>query len=147
MDYRFKLEALRQYRVFQEDERQKDLADALRQRDQQAQILARLIDLRDRTEKDLESRQNEGATGPQLTIFSNYLNKLGSDIFSQNHKVAQAEKNLEKKREALLEAMQKRKTLDKLKEKGLKAYMDRLSREEEKFINEMAISRFNHRQK
>jgi hypothetical protein len=34
-----------------------------------------------------------------------------------------------------------------LKEKGLKAYMDRLSREEEKFINEMAISRFNHNQK
>jgi flagellar FliJ protein len=147
MDYQFKLEALRRYRVFQEDERQKDLAEALRQRDQQAQILARLVDLRDRTEKDLKARQKDGVTGPQLTMYSNYLNKLGSDIFSQNHKVAQAEKNLGDKREALLEAMQKRKTLDKLKEKGLKAYLDRLSREEEKFINEMAISRFNHKQK
>jgi flagellar protein FliJ len=147
MDYRFKLEALRQYRVFQEEARQKELAEAMRLRDQQAEVLARLIEQRNRTEMDLKTRQNDGTTGPHLTIFSNYLNKLASDIFSQNHKVAEAEKNLDKTREALLVAMQKRKTLDKLKEKGLKAHMDRLSREEEKFINEMAISRFNHNQK
>jgi flagellar FliJ protein len=147
MDYRFKLEALRQYRVFQEEARQKELAEAMRLRDQQAEILARLIDQRNRTEMDLKARQNDGTTGPHLTIFSNYLSKLASDIFSQNHKVAEAEKNLERTREALLLAMQKRKTLDKLKEKELKAHTDRLSREEEKFINEMAISRFNHNQK
>jgi flagellar protein FliJ len=147
MDYRFKLEALRQYRVFQEEARQKELAEAMRLRDQQAQILARLIDRRNKTEKDLIARQDGGTTGPHLTIFSNYLNKLASDIFSQNHKVADAEKNLEKTREALLEAMQKRKTLDKLQEKELKAHMERLSREEQKFINEMAISRFNHKPK
>jgi flagellar biosynthesis chaperone FliJ len=54
---------------------------------------------------------------------------------------------LKKTREALLAAMQKRKTLDKLKDNGLRAYMENLSREEEKFINEMAISRFNNKQK
>ena len=147
MDYQFKLEALRQYRVFQEEERQKELAEALRLRDQQAEVLAGLVDLRKKTEQDMKDKQNGGITGPYLAIFSNYLNKLASDIFSQNHRVAEAEKNLEKSREALLAAMQKRKTLDKLKEKGLKAYMSRLSRNEEKFINEMAISRFTHRQK
>lgn len=146
MNYRFKLEALRQYRVFQEEARQKELAEALRWRDQQAEILARLIDLRDRTEQDMKDKQDGGVTGPHLTIFSNYLNKLASDIFSQHHKVSEAEKNLDKTREALLVAMQKRKTLDKLKDKGLKAHLSRLSREEEKFINEMAISRFNHKQ-
>ena len=147
MDYRFKLEALRQYRVFQEETRQKEMAEALRLREQQAEILARLIDMRNQTEQEMKRKQKGGITGPHLTIFGNYLNKLASDIFSQNHKVAEAQKNLEKSREDLLVAMQKRKTLDKLKEKGLKAYMDRLSREEEKFINEMAISRFNHNQK
>lgn len=147
MDYQFKLEALRQYRVFQEEDRQKELAEASRMRDQQVEILAELIDLRNRTEQDMKTKQNGGITGPYLTIFNNYLNKLASDIFSQQHKVAEAEKKLEKSREAVLAAMQKRKTLDKLKEKGLKAYMSRLSREEEKFINEMAISRFTYRQK
>jgi flagellar protein FliJ len=147
MDYQFKLEALRQYRVFQEEERQKELAEASRMRDQQVEILAELIDLRNRTEQDMKTKQNGGITGPYLTIFSDYLNKLASDIFSQQHKVADAENNLEKSREAVLAAMQKRKTLDKLKEKGLKEHMSRLSREEEKFINEMAISRFTYRQK
>lgn len=147
MKYRFKLEALRQYRVFQEEARQKDFAEALRRRDQQAETLARLVDLRQKTERDMKKKQNAGITGPQLTIFSDYLNKLASDIFSQNHKMTEAEKNLKKTREALLVAMQKRKTLDKLKENGLRAYMENLSREEEKFINEMAISRFTYRQK
>jgi flagellar FliJ protein len=147
MDYQFKLEALRQYRVFQEEERQKELAEASRMLDQQVEILAELIDLRNRTEQDMKTKQNGGTTGPYLTIFSDYLNKLASDIFSQQHKVAEAEKNLEKSREAVLAAMQKRKTLDKLKEKGLKAHISRLSREEEKFINEMAISRYTYRQK
>jgi flagellar protein FliJ len=145
MDYRFKLEALRQYRVFQEETRQKELAEARRWRDQQADVLTRLIDLRNQTEQQMKIKQNGGVTGPHLTIFSNYLDTLASDIFSQHHIVDEAEKNLDKTREALLTAMQKRKTLDKLKEKGLKAYLDRLSRDEEKFINEMAISRFNHR--
>jgi flagellar FliJ protein len=147
MDYRFKLEALRQYRAFQEEERQKELAEALRLRDQEVEILAELIDLRHKTEKDLESKQNGRITGPFLSIYSTYLNKLASDIFAQNHKVAAAEKNLDKCREALLTAMQKRKTLEKLKEKGFKAYLEKLNREEEKFINEMAISRFAIRQK
>jgi flagellar export protein FliJ len=148
MDYRFKLEALRKYRVFQEEARQKELAEALRWRDQQAEILADLIHLRSKTEQNLKVKQNGGGiTGPYLTIFSNYLNKLASDIFAQNHNVAEAEKKLDNTREALLVAMQKRKTLDKLKENGLKAHMRRLSSEEEKFINEMAISRFTFRQK
>ena len=147
MDYRFKLEALRKYRVFQEEVRQKEMAEALRGRNQQVEILNELIDLRNKTEKEMKSKQNSGITGPCLTIYSNYLDKLASDIFSQNHKVAEAEKNLDKCREALMVAMQKRKTLDKLKEKGLQAYMSRLCHEEEKFINEMAISRFGCRQK
>ena len=147
MNYRFKLEALRQYRNFQEESRQKEMADALRIRDQQAEMLAELIKSREKTEHDLKSRQRESITGPHLTIFSNYLNQLDSDIFAQKHKLADAEKLLEKRREALLIAMQKRKTLDKLREKDLKAFMESLHSEEEKFINEMAISRFNINQR
>jgi flagellar protein FliJ len=147
MDYRFKLEALRQYRVFQEEARQKEMAEALRLRDQEVEILAELIDSREKTERELKSKQNGRITGPYLSIFSTYLNKLASDIFVQHHKVAEAEKSLDKSREALMAAMQKRKTLDKLKEKGFKAHMEKLNRDEEKFINEMAISRFTLKQK
>jgi len=142
MDYRFKLEALRQYRSFQEETRQKEMADAQRIRDRESRILSELTELRNQTEKDLKSKQKESIMAPYLAIYSNYLNKLESDIFAQKHKLADAEKMLEKTREALLAAMQKRKTLEKLKEKGLKVHLENLNSQEEKFINEMAISRF-----
>ena len=147
MDYRFKLEALRQYRSFQQENLQKEMAEAQRVRDREADVLDELTKLRERTEQDLKSKQKESITGPYLAIYNNYLNKLASDIFSQTHKLSDAQKNLETARQALLEAMQKCKTLDKLKEKGLKAHMESLNSEEEKFINEMAINRFSLKQR
>ena len=147
MNYRFKLEALRQYRSFQEETRQKEMAEAQRIRDREAGMLRELTDLRDQTENDLKSKQKESIMAPYMAIYSNYLNKLESDIFAQKHKLSDAEKNLQKTREALLAAMQKRKTLEKLKEKGLKAHLENLNGEEEKFINEMAISRFALKQR
>jgi flagellar export protein FliJ len=142
VEHRFKLEALRQYRSSQEESRQKEMAGAQRVRDHEAAVLAELTALRDNAEKDLKSQQEGSTTGPRLTIYNNYLNKLASDIFAQKFKLADAEKMLAKKREALLLAMQKRKTLEKLKEKSQKAYIQNLNSDEAKFINEMAINRF-----
>jgi len=147
MGYRFKLEALRKYRKFQEETLQKEMAEAQRIRDQEADILSELIDTSDKTERDLKLKQKERTSGPCLAMYSNYLDKLASDIFAQKHKLANAEKQLEKKREVLLTAMQKRKTLEKLKEKGLKAYVENLNSDDQKFINEMAISRFSIKQR
>jgi flagellar export protein FliJ len=143
MDYRFKLEALRQYRTFQEESCQKEMAEAQRLRDQEAARLEEMGALRDKTEKALAKECQGRTTGPCLSIYNSYLNKLTVDIFSQKRQLAEAEKKLVEKREALLLAMQKRKTLDRLKEKGREAYLENLNSEEEKFINEMAINRYN----
>jgi flagellar protein FliJ len=147
MDAQFKLEALRRYRGFQEETRQKEMAEAQRIRDQEAAMLATLISARDKTEKDMQSKQQARTTGPHMTIYHNYLDKLASDIFAQKFKLADAENKLADKRKALLAAMQKRKALDKLKEKWVKAKADDLSQAEQKFINEMAISRYSMKQK
>ena len=143
MDYRFKLEALRQYLTFQEEARQKEMAEAQRIRDQEAALLEELSALRRKTEDALQRECQGSTTGPCLSFYNSYLDKLSADIFSQQFKLADAEKALVEKREALLLAMQKRKTLDRLKEKGREAYLENLNSEEEKFINEMAINRFN----
>jgi flagellar export protein FliJ len=143
MDYRFKLEALRQYRSFQEESRQKEMAEAQRIRDQEAALLEELSAMRKRTEEALAKEHRGSTTGPCLSIYNSYLNKLTADIFSQKFKLVDAEKKLVERREALLLAMQKRKTLERLKEKGREAYLENLNSEEEKFINEMAINRYN----
>jgi flagellar FliJ protein len=147
MNYRFKLEALRKYRKFQEETLQKEMGEAQRLRDREADILNRLIDLSNKTESDLKLKQKEIVSGPFLAIYSDFLNALVSDIFAQKHKLMDAEEQLEKTRKVLLDAMKKRKTLDKLKEKGFKKHMESLKSQDEKFINEMAISRFSIRQR
>ena len=137
MDYRFKLEALRQYRSFQEESHQKEMAEAQRLRDREAAILDGLNGMRDKTEQDLKAQQKGCTTGPSLAIYHNYLDKLASDIRAQKTKLVDAEKKLG----------EKSKTLDKLKEKSQKSYFENLNSEEEKFINEMAINRFSAKQK
>jgi flagellar FliJ protein len=142
MRYQFKLEALRQYRQFQEDKLQKELAEALRFRDHLARMLDDQLAMRDRTESDLERLQAESTTGPNMTVYESYLKCIGKQIEQQRVKVEQADKLCLERRTVLLAAVQKRKALDKLKEQDYETYLADLNQKEQKFINEMAINRF-----
>lgn len=143
MGYQFKLEALRRYRQFQETELQRELADTLRLKDQALSLLNSYESQLEQTRKELYRQQGDSIQGAQLAIFPRYLEKITTAISEQQLNIEAIEKQSEAVREALLEAVQKRKTLEKLKEKGLNAYLANLSFEEQKFINEMAINRFN----
>ena len=143
MSYQFKLEALRRYRLFQEEALNKELADAQRLRDLAIQDLAGIQAMRDKTEADLQQQKVRAGFAPQVIVFHRFLRKLAEDLIRQQHKVQAAQTLCDQRREDLLEAMKKRKALDKLKENGLRAYLSDLDKEEAKFINEMAINRFN----
>jgi flagellar FliJ protein len=142
MRYHFKLEALRQYRQFQEDKLQKELAEAVRFRDQLDQMLDHQLAMRAQAESDLEKRQVESTTGPQMAVYESYLKRIGKQIEQQRVKVEQADKLCLQRRTLLLAAVQKRKALDRLKEQDYEAYLADLNQKEQKFINEMAINRF-----
>ena len=145
MKYTFKLEALRQYRNFQEDLKQKDLAHARRQRDQDMDKLAVLMEKRRQAEQDLESEQHS-TSGPHMAMYDTYLNRISGEIAVQRQKVAAAEHHCQQKMAELLQAVKHRKTIDKLKEKDFNAYVESLNQNEQKFINEIAINQFarNH---
>lgn len=142
MRYRYKLEALRQYRQFQEDKLQKELAEALRFRDHLEQVLDDQLTMREQVESDLENLQAESTTGPRMTVYESYLKRIGNQIEQQRLKLKQADKLCLERRTVLLAAVQKRKALDKLKEKDYEAYLADVNQKEQKFINEMAINRF-----
>lgn len=142
MSYKFKLEALRQYRNFQEDIKQKELAQAQRNRDQVMGHLEALIDKRKRAQQSLKSEQEKSTSGPHMALFDNYLKRLSSEIEAQRRRLQDAETLCKEKMGDLLEAMQQRKTIDKLKEKDLHAYIEGLNHSEQNFINEIAINQF-----
>jgi len=142
MQFKFKLEALRRYRNFQEELIQKELAEAQRSRDREMDLLDELIDKRVRAEQGLRSEQEKSTSGPHIALYDNYLKRLSEDIRNQQKSVKAAEAVCEQKMRALLEAMQKRKALDKLKTKGLQTYIETLNHQEQKFLNELALNRF-----
>jgi flagellar FliJ protein len=143
MGFRFKLEALRSYRQHQEEMRQKELADCMRRRDATAAKLKELLIQREQTESASIREQIGSTTGSHLSMYVSYLQRLEENIVEQRERWAMADKECDAKRESLMEAVKKRKALEKLKEKGLKNYMENLDHEELKFIDEIAINRFN----
>lgn len=146
MGYHFKLEALRQYRNFQEDIKKKELAQAQRDRDQEIERLDALKDKRFQLEQDLKSEQQNSTNGPHMALYDQYLKRISVEISAQRKKLEGAETLCKEKMGDLLQAMQHRKTIDKLKEKDFHTYMESLNQTEQKFINEIAINQFarNH---
>ena len=142
MSFKFKLEALRRYRGFQEDVLQKELAHAQRNRDQEIERLHLLMDKRSRAESDLKRQQEISTNGPHMALYDAYIQRLTGEIDEQQVRVKQAEAMCDEKMGALLEAMQNRKSIDKLKEKDLRAYVEELNQAEQKFLNEIAINQF-----
>lgn len=146
MSFNFRLEALRQYRNFQEDAVQRELAEAQRHRDQEIDRLQSLLDKRTRAEESLRREQEKSTNGPHMALYDSYLNRLATEIADQRIRISQAEAQCSLKMQELLEAMQNRKTIDKLKEKDLQAYIENLNQHEQKFLNEIAINQFTRNQ-
>lgn len=142
MGFEFKLEALRRYRRFKEEMLQKELAQMQRHRDREIALLAEMIDKRTMAEQDMIGQQEKRTHGPRMALYEMYLNRLTEDIKKRRQSVREAEVLCSEKLSALLKAVQERKSIEKLKEKGLKAYIENLNRNEQKFLNEIAINRF-----
>ena len=141
MSYTFKLEALRQFREFEEERVQREFSQAQRILEAAASKLAEQIAVRDKTETEFAAHQESG-TASQCAMYRGFLQRLAEEIELLNQRLRVAERDCEKKRQALLAAVKNRKTLDRLKEKDEQAYRHKQDQEEGKFIDEMAINRF-----
>jgi flagellar FliJ protein len=145
VSFKFKLEALIRYRNFQEDILQKELSQAQRDRDQEIDRLQALLDKRSRAENDLKDQQEKSTNGPYMALYDAYIQRLTGEIADQRARVEQAEMACQEKMQALLEAMQNRKAIEKLKEKDFQAYREEMGQTEQKFLNEIAINRFTRK--
>ena len=70
---------------------------------------------------------------------------MSKDIDDQRQRVLAAKKKFDQKRIALIEAMKKRKILEKLKTKGLKEYQQMMRKKEQDFMNEIAVHQHKHK--
>ena len=139
--YRFNLESLLNYRRYQEDILQKELADFKNELIRHEQKLHRFKQNWRKCSRDLQQRQKKGGTVPGLIMYLRYLERLSLDIDQQQRRVVKSKKQVDAKRRELLEIMKKRKTLEKLKEKGFLDDMQRMQKKEQNLMDEAATNR------
>lgn len=143
MMYKFSLEPVLKYRKLLEEDLQKDFAVLKRQLLDERERLSNFEQVRDRFSGELQQKQVKSISVSDILLYSDYLQQVSKEIEKQSEKILEAEKSVDRKREELVGAMRNRKTIDRLREKGLKAYVQELSKKEQGLMNEAAINIFN----
>ena len=142
--FKFTLEALLNHRLHHEEVVQKELAVCgCRVRDEKAMLL-RIKQDKDKAYAEIHQKQLRGIAISEHIVYANFLEGLARNMVTQQEKIIEAEKQFAQKREELIEAVKKRKTIENLKEKGLAAYSKNLLKMDQDFLDEVAICRFHN---
>lgn len=145
--YHFNLEALLQHRKFIEESKQKDFASIQFEFEQEKKHLQSLKKKQTDLATELRERQNQGLRPQEFFIYRTYTLRLYEEIETQQERVNEFEIKVNIARNHLLSAAKDRKTMETLKEKKKKEFMQRISKKEQTQINEAALIRFNRNSK
>ena len=95
--------------------------------------------------QQLQEKQTDGHLVSEIKLFVDFLDQLSKEMEAQRENVLEAERNFSLKRRDLIAAMKERKTLDRLKEKGLQAYEQEQFKKERSFMDEVASRQFTQK--
>lgn len=143
--YKFSLEPVLRHRKLLEEDLQKDFAVLKRQLLDERERLSNFEQVRDRFSGELQKKQVKSISVSDILLYTDYLQQVSKEIEKQSEKILEAEKSVDQKREELVGAMKNRKMIDRLREKGLKAHVQELSKKEQVLMNEAAINIFNRK--
>lgn len=143
--YQFKLESLLNHKKILEEILQKELAVLNNSLLQEKGKMQSYKEENIYITADLENNQKQGITISRNLLYFDYIKQLSEKIDKKRNTIHEIENSASMKRIDLIEAVKKRKILDKLKEKGLESYVTRLNKKEQDFLNEVAINSFNRK--
>lgn len=140
--YKFSLQSLLNHRKHIEENLEKELGRIKRAVNNEKRRLKNIIKEKIKYRKELKKNQSDGKKVNEIILYFNYLDKLSKDIGKQKRCLKDVEKEYNIKRSELIEAMKKRKTLERLKEKEMKAFNYSEMKVETNIMNEVAANRF-----
>ena len=143
--YRINLEPVLNHRRLIEETLQKDLALLKISLIDENKRLITYKESRGTLLEELQKIQEKGTTTSDILLYLPYIEQVSKDIERQKNRVLELEKKVEQNLKNLLEATKKKKALQKLKEKAFKTYNQKLIKNEQDFLNEVAVSQFNRR--
>jgi len=136
--YRFKLENVLKYRTSIEDVKSLELADAIQKYDSQQKYLNQLKSERRNCQKEFAVEQSRGISANQMIFYTNYIEKLDSQIRSETANLEAVHEQVEKKRQDFLASRKQRKVVEELKYSDFERYLKEMTRLEQIFIDEVA---------
>jgi flagellar FliJ protein len=136
--FRFRLETILTQRRHVEEASQKELADARQELGAAQAVLREAKNTRSQCMRDMHRKQRDRFRADDMLLYYPYLERLKQAIELNMKRVAAAERKVAQKRQALLEAVKKRKILDKLKEKQFQAHLKAEAGREQRFADESA---------
>ncbi|MER2002491.1 MAG: flagellar export protein FliJ [Carnobacterium inhibens] len=137
-NYKFSMEKVLDWRSDTEEEKKKNLGQVQQHKDQQENILQRLIGENIKIKNDSLSTNRIDVLRRQHL----YKNMIDEKIIHQKNLITKAEKEVEVARVELMEAHKDRKVMEKLKEKEYIFLMEQEKHEEQKQLDEMATLSF-----
>jgi flagellar FliJ protein len=143
--FRFRLESILTQRRHIEETFQKELAEASQELAAAQAVLRETKGTHRQCMRDMRRKQRGCFRADDMLLYYPYLERLKQDIELHMKRIAAAERNVAQKRQALLEAMKKRKILDKLKEKQLQAHLTAEAGRERRFADESAAQQHARR--
>jgi flagellar FliJ protein len=143
--YKFPLEPVLSHRSFIEENLQKELAMLNKLLSLEKNKLRSYRKAKYEFLSELQKKEKEGITISEIVLYFSFVERLSNDIVKQRDRIFEAEKKVDQKRNELIEAMKNRKILEKLKEKKGEAYRQEVMKKEMRFLNEVAVDRFNRK--
>jgi len=141
----FNLQPLLNHRTSIEKALKKELAESERSLDIEKMKLDDCRHKRDRLIRDMHRKTQQKPAVSEIRLYSISHDRLSKHLVRQKQRVVASETVSQEKRNHLIEAMKKRKVMDRLKEKRFSEYRKEAVRKEQVFMSEVAIQQFNRR--
>lgn len=140
--YQFRLDPLLNHRRYQEEVLQKELADKKKRLQAEQHVLRDLKNKKRQNLQQLGTMQKQGRPASELKLYVDFIEHLKIELEAQLERVRQAQLQFDSIHHALMAAMKKRKALEKLKEKGRKAYEQNQLKKERALLDDVAGHQF-----
>ena len=145
--FKFKLNAVWNYRQVVEEKKQLEFADGQRQLEKEQAALEQIIDEKARLTEQLKKMQHMSFNVADISLYLSYHELYNKKEEMQMEIVRAARTEVDCRRSELLEAVQQRKVMDKLNEDQLREYQKEMAGRERRDADETAVTRFIRKKK
>lgn len=134
--FNFRLERILQYKGQIEDQKLRELAGRMDELETQRKILLEITSKKEAYQEQYSSLFKGPIDVEKLKVTRRFIDKLHRELANQAKKLIECERNVEKAKTNLLEAMRDRKKYENLRSRKHKAYEKDTIRQEQKAIDE-----------